>query len=99
MRSDRWPIIWGGRLVGWMESPGVDMPHFYGRWVAADCPETSEFLAALRRVVDESEGLEMFVSGFPGIAYCHSDDFGGEIDVRWDCWRDRTEPKFGDGVI
>jgi hypothetical protein len=92
MAAERWPITWGGRLVGWMASPGADMPHYYGRWVAADGPAAAEFLAALREVGDEDEGLEVFVSGLPGIAYCHPDDHGGEIDIRWD-WRDRAEPK------
>jgi hypothetical protein len=92
MAVDRWPITWAGRLVGWMASPRVDMPHYYGHWVAADCSEAAEFLAALRRVEneDQGEGLEVFVSGLPGIAYCHPDNHGGEIDIRWD-FRDRKK--------
>lgn len=94
MVADCWPITWGGRLVGWIASPGVDMPHYYGRWVPADCLAAAEFLAALRQVEDENadEGLEVFVSGMPGIAYCHPDNHGGEIDIRWD-FRHRAEPK------
>ena len=90
MAADRWPITWGGKLVGWMASPGVDMPHYYGRWVAADCPAAGEFLAALRQVGIEDEGLKVLVSGFPGIAHCHPDDYDGEIDIRWD-FRERAE--------
>jgi hypothetical protein len=29
--------------------------------------------------------------GLSGIAYCHPDDYGGEIDIRWD-WSGRAEP-------
>jgi hypothetical protein len=91
MAGERWPITWGNRLVGYMESPSVDMPHYYGRWVAADGPAAVEFLAALRRAVDGDEGLDVFVSGLPGIAYVHPDDHEGEIDIRWD-WSARPAP-------
>ena len=53
----------------------------------------------LRRAVDVGEGLEVVVSGgLSGIAYCHPDDYGGEIDIRWD-WssRARTGPYTGPG--
>jgi hypothetical protein len=37
-------------------------------------------------------GLEVVVSGgLSGFAYCHPDDYGGEIDIRWD-WSGRAEP-------
>ena len=60
--------------------------------VRRDGPAAGEFLAALRRAVDVGEGLEVVVSGgLSGIAYCHPDDYGGEIDSRWD-WSGRAEP-------
>jgi hypothetical protein len=81
---DRWPVTWGGQLVGWIVSPRVDMPHYYGRWMAADGPAAAEFLASLRRAVDDGDGLEVVVAGnLPGIVYVHPDDQEGEIDVRW----------------
>ena len=84
MATERWPITWKDRLVGWIESPGIDMPHYYGRWLAADGSDAVEFLAELRRAVDVDEGLEVVVStNLPGIVYVHPDDEEGQIDVRW----------------
>src|SRR5262245_2268161 len=63
--------------------------------VSGDGPAAGEFLAALRRAVDVGEGLEVVVSGgLSGIAYCHPDDYGGEIDIRWD-WSGRATPSTG----
>jgi hypothetical protein len=92
MVADRWPITWGGRFVGWMASPSVDMPHYYGHWVAANSPAAAEFLAVLRQAVDADDGVDVVVAGsLPGIACCHPDDHEGEIDIRWD-WSGRAEP-------
>jgi hypothetical protein len=38
------------------------------------------------------EGLEVVVcGGLSGFAYRHPDEYGGEIDIRWD-WSGRAEP-------
>lgn len=82
--ADRWPIVWGGRLVGWIASPRFDMPFYYGRWVAEDGPVAIEFLSELRKAVDRDDGLEVVVaSGLNGVVYVHPDDNDGELDIRW----------------
>jgi hypothetical protein len=90
MESDRWPVNWCGQIVGWIESPQMDMPHYYGRWVSADSPESIAFLAALREAVDGGGGVEVTVAdNLHGNVYVHPEDDDGEIDVRCDWSGDR----------
>ena len=52
--------------------------------MAAGGPAAAALLAALRRAVDERDGLPVVVADtLPGVAYVHPDDHGGEIDIRW----------------
>lgn len=81
---DRWPIMWNGHLVGWIDSPKIDMPHYYGHWVATQSDESVGFLTALREAIDEESGLEVVIADkLRGVIYVHPEDNEGEIDVRW----------------
>lgn len=82
--TDRWAVTWAGQVVGWIESPYVDMPHYYGTWVASTEPESANFLTALRDAINSGGGLEVEIAnGLRGIVYLHPDDSDGEIDIRW----------------
>ena len=83
MSAERWSIKWEGRLVGWIESPRIDFPHYYGRWNDVEGPDAATFLAALRLAVNKDDGLIVeILDGIFGIAYVHPDDDNGEFNVR-----------------
>jgi hypothetical protein len=83
VKSGRLSIAWQGDIVGWIEDPRMDFPHYYGRWVEADVPASRTFLSELRRVIAAEDGLDVMLGETTrGVVYVHPHDNEGEIDVR-----------------
>jgi hypothetical protein len=45
--GDRWPVMWEGRLVGWLKDPRHQRHGCVGTWIPSVPPASEEFVTAL----------------------------------------------------
>lgn len=68
MTTDRYPITWQNRLVGYVQNPTRWPVVWRGRWLPVETDATAEFLAALANgrylwvSVSDAQGRELFAT-------------------------------------
>jgi hypothetical protein len=83
MKDERWPVVWQGQLVGWLERPFLDMFTGCGRFVPADPKLAAQFLDAVA-----SSDYDLFAS-FNGLNGLVTGPLSEDGELAFNHWHGR----------